>query len=284
VKRWVYKLGLVVLGWGACSLPGRADTHIFGGALGTNQNDRLFFSNGGGFDATLTGYSFPQVLRTNGLNAGYYRGDVLTFTALAATVPNGGPIPGHAAFGAQLAVQVVSVQGPPGGSFAFWEGDGESDLGVITFSVPVGTTNGSHYLVVSENNGEPDADPYGHIHGREFTTSAPGTYVVGFRLIDLSSNGDGGGPIHAPSELLPVRFQAGLRIEDVRVFTNRATVSFRSPPGISNQVEAAASLTSSNWISATAPLRGNNNIQTVTDTNPPMGQRFYRLRQVNNLP
>src|SRR6185436_17749901 len=77
--------------------------------------------------------------------------------------------------------QVVSVAGPPGGSFAFWEGDGESDLGAITFSVPVGTTHATHYLVISENHGEPGADPYGHIHGREFTTSAAGTYIVGLR-------------------------------------------------------------------------------------------------------
>jgi hypothetical protein len=223
-------------------------------------------------------------LRTNGLNAGYYRGDVLTFTALAATVPNGGPIPGHAAFGSRLAVQVVSVQGPPGGSFAFWEGDGESDLGWITFSVPAGTTNGSNYLVLSENSGEPEADPYGHIHGREFTTSAPGTYIVGFRLIDLSSNGDAGGPIHAPSDVLPVRFQASLRIEEVRVLTNRVTVSFRSPPGISNQLETATSMTSTDWLPMAAPLRGNNNLQTVTDTNTPAGQQFYRIRQLNNLP
>src|SRR5262245_54804235 len=190
---------LVMLAFGAFILPSRADTHIFAGALGTNQNDKLYFSNGNLFSASLTSYSFPQVLRTNGLNAGYYRGDILTFSALAATPPNGGPIPGCAALGARLAVQVVSVAGPPGGSFAFWEGDGESDLGVITFSVPVGITNGTNYLLISENNAEPGADPYGHIHGREFTTSAPGTYLVGLRVIDLSTNGVGGGPMQSPS-------------------------------------------------------------------------------------
>ncbi len=236
------------------------------------------------FDARLSSYSFPQVLRTNGLNTGYFRGEVITFSALAATIPNGGPIPGHAAFGAQLAVQVVSVQGPAGGSFEFWEGDGESDLGSITFSVPVGTTNGSNYLVISENNGQPATDPYGHIHGRQFTTSLPGTYLVGLRVIDVSSNGAGGGPIHAPSDVLPVRFQAGLRIEAMQLFTNRVTVSFRSPPGISNRLEAISALGSTNWLPAAAPLRGNNNVQTFTDTNAPTTSRLYRLRQLNNLP
>jgi len=265
-------------------LPSHADTHIFAGAQGTNQNDRLEFSNGSLFDATLSSYSFPQVLRTNGLNAGYYRGDVITFTALAGTIPNGGPIPGHAAFGSRLAVQITSVQGPAGGSFGFWEGDGESDLGVMTFSVPVGTTNGSNYLVISENSSEPGADPYGHIHGRQFTSSVLGTYIVGFRVIDISTNGVGGTPLQSPSDVLLVRFKAGLWIEGMQTFTNRVTVSFRSPPGISNLLEATASLTSSNWFPAAAPLRGNNNLQTFVNTNVPVDHRFYRLRQLNNLP
>jgi hypothetical protein len=284
VKRLLRKVTLVLLGSGAFTLPGRADTHIFAGAFGTNQNDKLRFSNGSSFDATLSSFSFPQVLRTNGLNTGHHRGDVITFTGLAALPENGGPIVGHAAFGSRLAVQVVSVAGPAGGSFTFWEGDGESSLGSITFSVPVGTTNGTSHFAISANGGEPDADPYGHIHGRAFTTTVPGTYVVGFRLIDLSANGAGGGPIHSPSDVLPVRFQAGLRIEGIQPFTNRVTLSFRSPPGISNVLEAATSLTATNWFPAAAPLRGNNGLQTFTDTNAPLGTRIYRLRQLNNLP
>ena len=279
-----WRQAIAIIALAAVTLSCRADTHIYAGALGVNQNDRLQFSNGAAFDAAQTRYSLPQLLRTNGLNAGFYRGDVLTFSALAATIPNGGPIAGAAALGARLAVQVVSVEGPSGGSFAFWEGDGESDLGEVTFSVPVGTTNGTNALLISENNSEPGADPYGHIHGREFTASAPGTYIVGFRAIDTSTNGPGGGPIHAPSNILPVRFQAGMRIETVQHFTNRVTVSFRSPPAISNLVEASQSPSSGPWLPVAAPVRGNNTLQTVTDTNATAGPRFYRLRVLNNLP
>lgn len=275
---------VVLLGLSAFFCSSRADTHIYAGAVGTNQNDKCYFGNGSLFDSTLSNYSFPQVLRTNGLNAGYYRGDALTFAALAATPPNGGPISGSAALGAQLAIQVVSVAGPPGGSFAFWEGDGESDLGVITFSVPVGTTNGTNYLVISENNGQPGTDPYGHIHGRVFTTSRAGTYVVGFRAIDLSTNGVGRGPIQSPSDVLSVRFQAGLKIEAIQIETNRVTVSFRSPPGISNLLEKTDSIVSGDWQPAAIPLRGNNSLQTVADTNAPGRNRFYRVRHLNNLP
>ncbi len=275
---------LALLGLVAWALPCLADTHIYAGAAGTNQDDKAYFSNGNFFDGTQGSYSFPQILRTNGLNEGYYRGDVLTFSSLAGTIPNGGPIPGHAAFGSRLAVQVVSVEGPPGGSFAFWEGDGESDLGVITFRVPVGTKNGTNYVIISENNGEPGADPYGHIHGREFTTSTAGTYLVGFRVIDISTNGVGGGPIQSPSDLLPIRFQAGLRIETIQTSTNRVTVSFRSPTAISNVLEATRSIESGTWKPVAGPVRGNNKLQFLVETNTPGGNRYYRLRLLNNLP
>src|SRR5258705_334816 len=66
-KGYIFKFVLVMLGLGAFVLPARADTHIFAGALGTNQNDKLFFSNGAAFDATQSSFSFPQILRTNGL-------------------------------------------------------------------------------------------------------------------------------------------------------------------------------------------------------------------------
>jgi hypothetical protein len=278
---------LVVLALFTGMLSGRADTHIYAGALGTNQNDQLYFSNGLLFDANLSTFSFPQILRTNGLNKNYYRGDVLTFTALPGTELNGGPIgptPGHAAFGSQLAIQLVSVAGPPGGSFAFWEGDGESDLGSITFSLPVGATNGTDYFVISQNAGVPNADPYGHIHGREFTTSLPGTYIVGFRIIDVSTNGAGGGPIHAPSDVFPLRFQAGIRIENLQRITNRVSAYFRSPTAINNSLEVTSSLESGSWQTVAGPLRGNNNLQFLTETNPPAGNRFYRIRVLNNLP
>jgi hypothetical protein len=282
----MFKFRLMTLGLAAIALSSRADTHIYGGATGTNQNDKCVFSNGALFDATV--YAFPQVLRTNGLNAGHYRGDALTFSSLAATEINGGPIPAAAAFGAELAIQVVSVDGPPGGSFEFWEGDGESDLGTITLSAPVGTTDGTNWWVISENNGVAGTDPYGHIHGREITTSKPGTYIVGIRVIDVSTNGVNGGPIQSPSDVLLLKLQAGLRIESVQNITNRITVSFRAPPGISNVLEATDSLLSSHWQPVSAPLRGLNNgfnnLQSFTDTNAVVGNRFYRIHQLNTLP
>src|SRR6187455_1246137 len=69
VTRLVIQIACVALAGGGLSLPALADTHIYAGALGTNQNDKLNFSNGALFDARLSSFSLPQVLRTNGLNA-----------------------------------------------------------------------------------------------------------------------------------------------------------------------------------------------------------------------
>ena len=70
----------------------------------------------------------------------------------------------------------------------------------------------------------------------------------------------GGGPIQSPSDVLLVRFQAGLRIESIQTSASRATVSFRSLPGITNALEATDSMRSGTWQPVAGPLRGNNNL------------------------
>lgn len=261
----------------------RADTHIYAGAAGTNQNDALVFTVASLFD-TRSGYKLPMVLRTQGFNAGYYRGDTLTFTALSATDLGAGQVLGRALLGSRLAVQLVSVDGPPGGEVQFWEGDGESPGDTVTFRVPVGTTDSTHAFVISENDGAPGADPYGHIHGREFTTTLPGLYTVGFRLIDLSTQGPGGGPLHSPSAILSMYFEAGPTLESVEKIPEGARVRFRSAPGVTNVLEATDSLNGGEWTRVSGPLRGNSTLQSLTDTNGSFSVRLYRLRLLNIPP
>jgi len=258
----------------------RADTHIYAGASTNAGDNRLAFTVANLFDVA-SGYRHPMVLRTNGLNAGHYRGDVLTFTALSATDIGTGQLPGRALLGARLAVQVVQVDGPAGGFFEFWEGDGENPGADVTFRDPVGTTGGSHSLVISENDGGPGSDPYGHIHGREFTTTVAGLYTVGFRLIDVSTNGPQGGPLHAPSDVFSMRFQAGPVIEAIQPVPTGVQLSFRTPLGITNLIEFKEGLQSPDWTPLAAPLRGNNKLQTVIDPQPSAAVRLYRLRVLN---
>lgn len=264
-------------------VPARADTHIFAGAAGTNSGDALVFTVASLFD-TRSGYKLPMVLRTNGNNAGHHRGDTLTFTVLSATDLGTGQVLGRALLGSRLAVQVTDVAGPAGGAIGFWEGDGENPGNEITFSVPVGTTGGTSSFVVSENDGAPGSDPYGHIHGREFTATTAGLYTVGFRLIDVSTNGPGGGPLHAPSSVLSMYFQAGPTIETIQAATNGMRVFFRSAPGVTNVLEASDGAAATAWRPVSGGLRGNSSLQSLTDTNPAPDVRVYRLRLLNIPP
>ena len=264
-------------------IPARADTHIFAGAAGTNSGDALVFTVASLFD-TRSGYKLPMVLRTNGNNAGYHRGDTLTFTALSATDLGTGQVLGRALLGSRLAVQVVEVSGPAGGAIGFWEGDGENPGNQITFSAPVGTTGGTSSFVISENDGAPGSDPYGHIHGREFTATTAGLYTVGFRLIDVSTNGPGGGPLHSPSSVLSMYFQAGPTIETIQAATNGMRVFFRSAPGVTNVLEASDGAAAAVWRPVSGGLRGNSALQSLTDTDPAPEVRLYRLRLLNIPP
>ena len=74
-------------------------------------------------------------------------------------------------------VEIVSVNGPSGGSFAFWEAGATSP----TWSRPTGWSgNGQVFPVILDGDN--------HVHGRAFTMDRPGTYTVTFRVVDASGN------------------------------------------------------------------------------------------------
>ncbi len=180
--------------------------HLNAGAVGTSQGDALSFANGAIF-AESSGYVKQLTPATTGARAGYYTGSI-TLTALPATVANGGPAAGAAALGSFLQYGIVSVTGPAGGQFAFWEEGATTP----TISYGVGYSTSFPALIelsdASNGAGAAGADPFGHLHGRNFTATVPGEYVVGFKLFDTSVNGAAGGEIHAPSQVLNVKFAA----------------------------------------------------------------------------
>jgi hypothetical protein len=180
--------------------------HLNGGAVGTAQGDALTFVNGAIF-AESSGYVKALTPTTTGARAGYYAGNI-TLTALPSTVANGGPAFGATANGSFLQYGIVSVSGPVGGQFGFWEAGAVSP----TLSYASGFVAGVPTLIplsdASVGAGNAGADPFGHLHGRNFTATAPGEYIVGFQLFDTSINGAGGGPIHSPSPVLNVKFAA----------------------------------------------------------------------------
>jgi hypothetical protein len=195
--------------------------------------------------------------------------------AVPATASNGGPAINHAGLGACLELELVSLSGPPGGTLGFWE-PGQSQP---SFSVPVGETAGTNRFELSENRGLAGADPYGLIEGRHFAVTQPGLYCLGFRAVDCSTNGPGGGPIHTPSPLYRVYLQAGVTAASVSPQGASATVLFGGEAARTFYLERSPVLgPSAAWQTVAGPLAGTSRLQTMTDPTAPAGQSFFRLR------
>lgn len=246
----------------------------------SNQHDArraALFSNGHLYDATA-GYDVYLAFTNSGPFSNLHQGAGVTFTALASTLDNGGPAFGHAAEGAFLQLQLVSMRGPPGGEFGVWMQDAGNPGGSHRlFTLPVGTTDGTNLLALSESDGSSGADPYGHIHGRAFTATQPGLYALGCRIVDTSSNGANGGPVHPPSELYSFYFQAGLTISSSLMSSNSWAVTFGTSVGKIYTVESNPDLSTTNWTTFAGPLIGDNYLHTAA-TNSAANQLFFRLR------
>ena len=221
--------------------PCQAHEHLTAGALSKAPGSPLFLANAADYAAT-SGYVF-------GLDAGdsgtpyegyYYTGD-LVLAALAATPPFGGPEPLAPAVGSVIEAVVETVSGPPGASLGFWETTVDDvDSTAISWSVPVGLTGGTNQIRVTESNGTPGSDPYGHRHGRLFSVTQPGFYQVGFRFVDVSTNGPLGGPIHTPSDRFILNLQSGVTLAGIASNTNGTAIVFGAPANLPDTGGGAA--------------------------------------------
>ena len=246
--------------------------HLNAGALSKGQGAPLYFANGPDFIAT-SGYVKTLAFTNAGRFAGYYQQNI-TLTALPVTALNFGPDPNAAALGSFLQFSLSCLEGPDGGSFGFW------DVGSVAPSLSLAPGQVSTSLWrVSEGDGLPGSDPFGHIHGRRFTATKPGFYKVGFTLFDTSTNGAGGGEIHTPSAEFPVYFQAGVNVHSIEPDEDHTHIRFPAPVGNTWQVEACDSLTTNTvWTAVGNPVVGNDYLHEVEDDEAVQGNRFYRLR------
>ena len=254
----------------------QAHEHIYVIASSQTQGTPLSFLNGAGYN-TNSGYVFPLTLASNGAYAGFYEFGGVTFASFGIFNFNS-PAPGT-----EVRLRFLAVTGPPGGSFGVWDVEGinpdELDSTTLTFSLPVGATNGTNSVLLSENNGEPGADPYGHIHGRHYTATKPGLYVVTVQAYDGSGNGAAGGPIHAASAPLPIYFQAGDLINSVTRDAAQVNLGFAARLGTDYYVEARTNLLpAAHWETLAGPFTGDSHLQTATDASIATSQKFYRLR------
>jgi PEP-CTERM motif len=211
--------------------------HITAGAIDSTGNGQI----GAGdtlalISGHLSGTVYPLALRATGHRyPGYYATESFTFLALSDGQALG-PETGHASTGSYLWMEIASVSGPAGAHFGFWDENQFNFLTTPNLSLLTNSPTGGYKFEISEPLGIPPAppgaitepgglhyiisgattalsidpgeDPFGHIHNRGFTVDQPGDYFVGFRLYDLSTNGPGGGPIHAPSQIYTFHFQA----------------------------------------------------------------------------
>jgi hypothetical protein len=89
--------------------------------------------------------------------------------------------------------------------------------------------NGTNLVHVSESDGSPGSDPYGHIHGRVYSVTRPGYYRATWQFVDSSTNGAGGGPVDLPSSAFSTQFQAGLAIDSITLGTNGVNILIAAP-------------------------------------------------------
>ncbi|HAB17622.1 MAG TPA: hypothetical protein PLX89_20760 [Verrucomicrobiota bacterium] len=255
----------------------RAHEHLAAGATLPEAGAALLFVNAGNF-AAESGYVFPLELSGSGPYAGVHHAE-LSFVCQPGTLDYGGPAPFHPALGAHIEAVVESVSGPVGGAFGFWESPGDEQVATeLTFSVPVGTTNGTHRFPVSENDGSPGADPYGHVHGRVYSATMPGLYAVGFRFVDTSTNGPNGGPLHVSSERFFIYFQAGITLAITNAIDG-AQLTFATANDHQYVLESLPELVAvGTWTPVGEPFAGDNRLRQVT-VDAVIASQYFRLRR-----
>ena len=268
-------LGLIALG--SFNVTAQVHGHLNAGALGTNQNDKLFFANGPDF-VDSSGYVKTLTFATAGRFAGYHEGNI-TLTVLPQTVEHDGPDPAAPAFGSFIQFTMSCLHGPAGGSFGFWD----SSSAAPAVSVAPGETS-TALMRLTEADGSPGTDPYGHIHQRRFTATKSGIYTIGFQVFDTSTNGVSGGPIHRPSDVLPIVFQAGINIAGINTTGLVASVRYGSAANQIFTLEYKTNLAEPTWLPAAPPRIGDDFFQVTEDPAAIDGARFYRMRADPYIP
>jgi hypothetical protein len=263
----------------AAAIPGAAlaqdHGHLNVGAVSREPGSKLAFDNAADFSIESQ-YVKTLTFASVGQYASLYEGNI-TLTALHSLDPFGDPVPGGPLPGAFIVAEIVSVDGPAGGAFQFWETNSAAAPAV---SIPSGSTNVNFRFELSEaalGAGEPGGDPFGHIHGRRFTATAPGIYTVSFRAMDTSKNGENGGALHSPSDVLSVHFEAGVNMAKAARENGQTRITFAAPASYSWQLQRAASLPASQWTDVADPVIGNDTFVEMIDDPPEVSKSFYRI-------
>ena len=160
-------------------------------------------------------------------------------------------------------IEIISVNGPMGGSFSFWEVGalGPTWSRETGWSLDQGNTASFPVIYLGET----------HQHGRAFTMDQPGTYSVTFR----ATNAEAG---LTASQDKTIIFQALPPPQlSIRMENGQAVVSFLSRPNLLYDLQISTDLESGTWISVVpAVIDGDG---TVIDIPLPLShpRAFFRL-------
>ncbi len=170
----------------------QAHGHINAGAIdsngsgGINAGDKLFMyfehgtettqlaANNGTGVAGLDGYAWNGFTSFTSLHQSSFPGEAPNYNSVGALS------------GSFIVMELVSLMGPDGAEFAFYDAGATDPTWV--FEVGTGFTSGTGRINLTENSWftlDP-SDPYGHIHGRTFGVDMAGVFTATWVLRDLN--------------------------------------------------------------------------------------------------
>jgi hypothetical protein len=168
----------------------------------------------------------------------------------------------YEAAGADPRIEIVSVQGPAGGHFAFWEVGATAP----TWLRAAGWTGtGTSFPVVLQGDS--------HAHGRAFTMDRPGTYTVIFRVVDAANK-------FTTSANKTITFVAQQPPKlSIGMAGSRVSLSFTSRANLVYDLQVCTDLAAGVWqnVEPHTFLDGNGSAIAMTDSAVGRPRAFYRL-------
>ncbi|TAG32926.1 MAG: hypothetical protein EAZ36_01550 [Verrucomicrobia bacterium] len=166
--------------------------------------------------------------------------------------------------GSTPSIQLLSVAGPMGAVFAFWEVGAQAP----TWSRPVGwmATATDHPALHTDDQGG-----FGHIHGRVFTVTQAGSYSVVFRVVDEAE-------VFQPSLPKTVVFQA-LATPQLLIHLDAGNLklSFLSRQEFTYDLQASHDLVRWENVPAHRWIEGTGTALELSDPLAGRARIFYRL-------
>lgn len=164
--------------------------------------------------------------------------------------------------GANPRIEIISVQGPAGGSFAFWE------VGAIspTWWCAAGWSGAVAVFPVIL-----DGDT--HAHGRAFTMDRPGTYTVTFRAVDMANKFTA-----SANKTITFVAQQPPRLS-ISMVGGNVSLAFASRPNLTYDLQVCTELESGIWtgVEPHTFIDGYGDVKNMTDPVAGRPRAFYRL-------